>query len=436
MTKRTKDAIVLPGCKSRKVEAEFGGQVVTSDGGVSLLKSADSKINLLPRIANGFVDTRRKGSCSHSVEDLLKQRIYALALGYEDLNDHNELRNDPALQTAVGRDVDLAGASTLCRFENRIDKQALWNLSSILVDVFIESHSEPPEEIVLDFDSTDDRIHGDQEGKFYHGYYRHYCFLPLYVFCGDHLLVAYHRPSDIDNAKHALAILGLLVKRIRQDWPDVKIIYRGDSGFCRWKAMRWCENNDVGYILGFGKNKRINKLADFYIMKSALEYEATGEKQRQFGEVRYAAGTWDRERRVIVKAEHLSKGPNTRYIVTNLNGGSGELYQRYCNRGEMENKIKEQQLYLFADRTSCSAWLPNQFRLLLSGLAYTLLNTIRHFALSGTDMSRSRCDTIRLKLLKIGAVVVRNTRRVRFLLSASYPYKEVFERVCARLCPV
>lgn len=258
MTNRNSSSISFPGVKGRFFEAQFSGKAITSDGGGALLRSADRAINLLARVAKGFTDSRRAASCAHTAESLLKQRVLALALGYEDLNDHDELRNDPVLQTAVGRDVTLASASTLCRFENSIDKTSLWAMSKVLVDVFIESFASPPQEIILDFDSTDDKVHGKQEGRFFHGYYDHYCFLPLYVFCGDHLLAAYLRPSNIDNAKHAKAILGMLVKRIRQAWPDVRIVYRGDSGFCRWKTMRWCDKNDVGYILGLAKNSRIS----------------------------------------------------------------------------------------------------------------------------------------------------------------------------------
>jgi len=434
MTNRNSNSISFPGVKGRKFEAVFSGQAITSDGGGTLLRAADCMINLVSRAAKGIADQRRNASCAHSVEALLRQRVFALALGYEDLNDHDELRSDPALQSALGRDVELASASTLCRFENRIEKQALWAMSSILVDVFIESHAAPPGEIVLDFDATDDRVHGEQDGRFFHGYYRHYCFLPLYVFCGDHLLAAYLRPSNIDGAKHALGVLGLLVKWIRATWPDVKIIFRGDSGFCRWKTMRWCDSHDVDYILGLAKNSRLNELSAPLRNEARVNFERTGEKQKLFGDARYAATTWDRERRVIMKAEHLTKGANPRYVVTSLDGDPSEIYGKYCARGEMENRIKEQQLCLFSDRTSCSRWLPNQFRLLLSGLAYTLLNAIRRVGLVGTELARARCDTIRLKLLKIGAAVVRNTRRVRLLLSESCPNKELFRLVAARLC--
>ena len=435
MTKCTSTPLVFPGCKGRKVEAIFSGQAITSDGGSLLLRAADDATGLLRQAARGFTDQRRAASCLHRVEALLRQRVYALALGYEDLNDHDELRNDPAIQTAVGRDVELASASTLCRFENSVDEASLWALSRTLVDVFLHSHDRPPDEIILDFDATDDRVHGNQDGRFFHGFYDHYCFLPLYVFCGDHLLAAYLRPSNIDPAKHSLAVLGLLVRRIRAAWPRTRIVLRADSGFCRWKTMRWCDGHDVGYILGLAKNSRVAEAAAPLLASAREQFERTGAKQRLFGEVRYSAASWDRERRVIVKAEHLEKGANPRYVVTNLTDDPSGIYGKYCARGEMENRIKEQQLYLFADRTSCSRWLPNQLRVLLSGLAYTLLNAIRRQGLAGTDLARARCDTIRLKLLKIGAAVVRNTRRVRLLLSEFYPYKDLFEFVSARLSP-
>ncbi|AGW14374.1 IS1380 family transposase [Megalodesulfovibrio gigas] len=433
MTKCSADAIEFPGCRGRKVQAVFGGQTITSDGGGLLVRAADQSLGLLRRAARACTDSRRAASCAHSLESLLRQRVYALALGYEDLNDHDVLRNDPALQTAVGRDVELASAATLCRFENRVDKASLWALSALLVDVFLESHATPPAEIILDFDATDDRVHGMQEGRFFHGYYDHYCFLPLYVFCGEHLLAAYLRPSNIDPAKHALGILSLLVKRIRHAWPNTRIIYRGDSGFCRWKTMRWCDSRGVGYILGLAKNSRLAEAAAPLVTEAKERFVKTREKQKIFGEIRYAAATWDCERRVIVKAEHLEKGANPRYVVTNLDGEPSEIYGKYCARGEMENRIKEQQLCLFADRTSCSKWLPNQLRVLLSGLAYTLLQAIRRLALPGTELAQARCDTIRLKLLKIGAAVLRNSRRVQVLLSENYPFKELFALAAARL---
>lgn len=433
MTICTSDPIRFQGVKGRKVAAIFSGQTITSDGGGVLLRAADEAIGLLPRVARLFADSRRRASCAHSVENLLRQRVYALALGYEDLNDHDELRHDPALQTAVGRDVVMASASTLCRFENSVDAKSLWALSSVLVDTFIESYQKAPEEIILDFDATDDEVHGKQEGRFFHGYYDHYCFLPLYVFCGNHLLAAYLRPSNIDGAKHSLGLLGLLVKRLREVWPKTRIVVRADSGFCRWKFMRWCDSYGIDYILGLAKNANLLREAQPLLDEVHECFMQTGRKQKVFEETRYAAKTWDKERRIIIKAEHLEKGSNPRFVVTSLDGSPEELYKDYCARGEMENRIKEQQLCLFADRTSCSKWLPNQFRVLLSALAYTLINAIRQRALAGTELARARCDTIRLKLLKIGASVVRNTRRVTLMLSESCPHKTLFRLAASRL---
>jgi len=277
-------------------------------------------------------------------------------------------------------------------------------------------------------------VHGRQEGRFFHGYYDHYCFLPLYVFCGDHLLAAYLRPSNIDAAKHSLGILGLLVKRLRKVWPKTRIIVRADSGFCRWKLMRWCDSHGIDYILGIAKNAKLLKKAQPLLDEVHECFLQSGVKQKIFAETCYAAQSWDTERRVIIKAEHLEKGSNPRFVVTSLCDTPEQLYQLYCARGEMENRIKEQQLCLFADRTSCSKWLPNQFRVLLSALAYTLLNTIRQKALAGTELARARCDTIRLKLLKVGASVIRNTRRVTLMLSESCPYKALFRLAASRLC--
>lgn len=436
MTDCTAKNIEFPACKGRKVEAHFSGGDVTSDGGVMLLRQADRRLKLSERIAAHVDDWRRQKSCHHTLRDLLRQRVYGLALGYEDLNDHATVRKDPGIQAAVDRDTDLASASTLCRFENGADRQGLVSMSKELVEVFIDSFERAPSELILDFDSTDDAVHGKQEGRFFHGYYDHYCFLPLYVFCGDHLLVAYLRPSKIDGAKHAGAILCLLVKRFRKEWPKVRIIFRADSGFCRHTLLLWCDRHDVDYIVGLARNARLTALAESLIEQAEADFDATGQKQRLFGEIRYGAVTWDGERRVIVKAEHSARGKNPRFVVTNIVGEARELYDDlYCARGEMENRIKEQQLCLFADRTSCHGWWANQFRLLLSAMAYILLEAIRRYALYGTELGRARCDTIRLKLLKIGAVIIRNTRRVRFLLSSAYPWRELFFTAAGRLKP-
>ena len=430
------DSIDFPSCKRRKVEADFSGGDVSSDGGGLLLRQVDQRLGLLHEVARYLDDPRRQASCTHDYESLLRQRVFGLCLGYEDLNDHQDLRLDPAIQTSLGKDTSLASAPTLCRFESHADRKLAWTIHQVILDKFIASFDTPPEELILDFDATDDPVHGKQEGRFFHGYYDHYCFLPLYVFCNDQLLVSYLRPSNIDGAKHTGAILKLLVKCLRSVWPDVRIILRGDSGFCRHKVLTWCERNNVDYILGLAKNSRLQTMVAAIIEQAATDFNAIKEKQRLFDEVMYGAKSWGKARRVIVKAEHNSKGPNTRYIVTSLEGDPQCLYDKlYCQRGEMENRIKEQQLDLFADRTSCHKWWPNQFRLLLSSLAYVLMDTIRRLGLKNTELAKACCTTIRLKLLKIGAVILRNTRRVRFLLSSAYPYKELFRTVQLRLQP-
>ncbi len=403
---------------------------------MQLLRLADERTGLIKAIAQVIDDDRRVNSCLHDLESLLRQRVYAMALGYEDLNDHETLRDDLALQSALFRTTELASASTLCRLENKADRQTAIAMHEVLVEQFIASFDKAPRRLILDVDATDDRVHGDQQGRGYHAYYDHYCFLPLYVFCRDQLLVSYLRPSRIDGAKHAWAILALLIKRLRESWPKVAIIVRGDSGFCRWRMLRWFEEHDVDYIVGLAKNARL--LDHCYALRclAQLRYEARGKKQRLFGEFRYAAHSWDRERRVIAKAEHSVRGSNPRFVVTNLDGGSERLYDTlYCARGEMENRIKEQQMDLFADRTSCHGWWANQFRLLLSGLAYSLMESIRRLALKGTELARARCSTIRLKLLRIGAIVIRNTRRVRLLLSSAHPHQQLFMLVATRLKP-
>ena len=434
MTECNHRVFEYPTIKRRKVQASFTGGEVTSDGGVMLLRQVDRRLGLTDAVSQALDDSRRTASCQHDLRSLLRQRVYGLALGYEDLNDHQSLRRDPAFQSAVERDEYLASSPTLCRWENRANRQTAVEIHKVMVEEFISSYKQPPRELILDFDATDDAVHGNQEGRFFHGYYDHYCFLPLYVFCGKRLLVSYLRASNIDGARHSWAILSLLVKRFRQVWPQVKIVFRGDSGFCRWQILSWCERHGVGYIVGIAKNNRLLLLSEDLTDMAQSGFEVTREKQRLFDDIVYAAGTWDKKRRVIVKAEHSSKGSNPRFVVTNLTGEVQQLYDDiYCARGDMENRIKEQQLDLLADRTSCHCWWPNQLRLLLSGLAYMLVEGIRRLALAGTELARAQCGSIRLKLLKIGTVVLRNTRRVQLLMSSSYPYKELFFKVATRL---
>ena len=434
MTNSTPETIDFPACRKRRVEACFDGGDVTSNGGVMLLRQADRMLDLTARVARGLSDGRQRGKVRHRLVDMLRQRVFGIALGYEDLNDHDGLRHDLAVQTAVERDRPLASAPTLCRFENAAERDWAWAIHEELVETFIASFDRRPKKIVLDIDATDDAVHGSQDGRFFHGYYDHYCFLPLYVFCGDHLLAAYLRPANIDPAKHGLAILKLLVTRLRQVWPKVRIVVRADSGFCRWRLMSWCERAGLGYILGLAKNARLLALAAPEMAAAETLFAASGQKQRRFAELRYGAKTWNRDRRVIARLEHGPKGANPRFVVTNLGGKGQRLYERlYCARGEMENRIKEQQLGLFADRTSCHKWWPNQLRLLLASLAYVLIAAIRRIGLTATDMARAQCTTIRLRLFKIGAVVTRNTRRIRFMLSSTGPDEEVFRLLAARL---
>lgn len=434
MTECNAQLFDFPSFDRRKIEASFCGGAVSGDGGVMLLRQADRRLGLCLALDRVIADPRDPDLITHRQIDLLRQRIYGIALGYEDLNDHDTLRNDPAWQSAVERGEELASSPTLCRLEGRASRSTARAISEVLLEQFIASFKSAPDELILDFDATDDRVHGMQEGRSFHGYYGDWCFLPLYVFCGEQLLVSYLRPSNIDAARHAPAILKLLVQRLRKAWPGVKIVFRGDSGFCRWKMLRWCDHHGVDYIVGLAKNPRLLALAGTLMSESATQHEAGGEKQRLFGWIDYGAATWDRERRVIAKAEHSTQGGNPRFVVTSLDGDAQAIYDTiYCARGEMENRIKEQQLGLFADRTSCHSWWANQFRLLLSSAAYVLVEAIRRLGLQGTDLARAQVTTIRLKLLKIGTVILRNTRRIRLLFSSAYPYQELFALVARRL---
>lgn len=434
MTNCTTKNLIFPRLKNRNVIANFDGGSITSDGGCLLLREIDQKLKLTESVAKKFNDKRDPDYIEHSILTMIRQRIYGLALGYEDLNDHSALRKDIAIQTSVGQDKDLASGPTLCRLENTADRKIAVEIHKIIIEQFISSHKTPPKELVLDFDSTDDLVHGNQVGGYFHGYYKNYCFLPLYVFCGKQLLVSYLRTADKDAATHSWAILSLLVKRFRQVWPDVKIIFRGDSGFCRHQMLEWADKKKVFYIVGIAQNTNLKKYLAPFMLEAEQEFETTKEKQRKFGEFTYGAATWKRKRKIIGKAEHTEKGANPRFIVTNLDGDPQELYDNvYCARGEMENRIKEKQLYLFADRTSCHNWWPNQLRLLFSSLAYILLERLREYALSTTQFANATVETIRLKLFKIGAVITRNTRTICLMLASSYPYQAVFADIHQRL---
>jgi hypothetical protein len=452
------------GLGNRFVTARFDGGAITSDAGGLLLREVEAKTGILRRLAACFDDHRDPELVEHTVYELLAQRIFGLALGYEDLNDHDTLRHDPFLAVLVGktdptgqdrcnrrdRGKALAGKSTLNRLEltpvgadakSRYKKVVARHrdIESFFVETFLALHPEPPKEIVLDLDATDDPIHGHQLGRFFHGYYDNYCYLPLYIFCGEHLLCAKLRPSDIDGAAGAVKQLAKIVERIRQTWPDVRIIVRGDSGFCRENLMRWCENNRVDYVFGLAKNVRLQRILGRELHEAKLQFDTTGRAARVFKDFTYQTRkSWSRERRVVGKAEHLSKGSNPRFVVTSLTPEEFEaraLYENtYCARGEMENRIKEQQLCLFADRTSCATMRANQLRLWLSSVAYTLLAALREFGLRGTEMATARCDTIRLKLFKLGALIRLTVRRVWISFSESCPYQRVFAEVYENLC--
>jgi hypothetical protein len=428
-----------------------------------LLRKTEELTSIIRQFAACFTDHRNPELIEHSLEHLVAQRIYALALGYEDLNDHDDLRHDPLLATIVGkldptggsrirqRDKGkaLAGKSTLNRLEltpvgadegSRYKKITCQThaVEDLFVELFLQSFSAPPDRIILDLDATDDPIHGHQLGRFFHGYYKSYCFLPLYIFCGDHLLCARLRPSDIDASAGALKQVQRIVARIRRRWPEVEIVIRGDSGFCRDPIMTWCEADGVDYIFGLAQNPRLLKLITDELEQARQRYDATREPARVFAERTYQTlDTWSCERRVVAKAEHLEKGANPRFVVTSLDRHrhpARDLYEReYCGRGEMENRIKEQQLHLFADRTSAATMRANQIRLFFSSIAYTLLGALRRLGLSGTTMARAQCQSIRLRLLKIGALVQVTVRKVWVRLASSCPSADVFRQAFRNL---
>jgi len=420
----------------RVIEADFSGGDLSSDGGLMLLRRVDERIGLSRAVAAVLDDARDGSRITHSLRDLIAQRLYALCCGYEDLNDHDRLRTDLLMQTAVGRTTALASAPTLCRLEARATRAQAGALHGVLVDQFIGSFAVPPAELVLDIDASDVPLHGQQERTEFHAYYDHHCYLPLYVFCGQAMLACYLRRSRIDGAKNATALIKLLVARLRQAWPQVRLIVRGDSGFCRQRLLRWCERAHVGYIVGLARNARLQAQVQYAELMLADDYTHSGTKQRLIAEFAYAADSWDIERRVITRLEHGPQGNNPRFVVTNLEGEAGALYERlYCARGEAENRIKEAQLDLFGTRASCHRFAANQLRLLLAALAYTLMQRLRELALAGSELERASAATIRCRLLKIGAAIVRNTRRVRILLASHHPLRHVFASAVQALAP-
>lgn len=453
----------FPMLGSREVLADFDGGDISSDGGALLLRETERLTGIIRQFAACFTDHRNPDLTEHTVEELIAQRVYALALGYEDLNDHDDLRRDPLLATVVGkgdptgktrqrkrdRGKPLAGKSTLNRLELTpvgADKGSRYkkvvcrthDVERLFASLFLQAHSRPPERIVLDLDATDDPIHGHQLGRFFHGYYKNFCYLPLYIFCGDHLLCARLRPADIDAAAGSVKHLERIVAQVRQAWPEVKVTIRADSGFCREPIMAWCETNGVDYVLGLAQNTRLKAMITAEQEQARQEFERTQEPARVFTDLRYRTlDSWSRERRVVAKAEHLAKGANPRFVVTSLTPegrAAKPLYEEdYCGRGEMENRIKEQQLHLFADRTSAATMRGNQVRLFFSSIAYVLLSALRRLGLAGTELARAQCQTIRLKLLKVGALVRVTVRKVWVKLSSGCPYADVFRRAHANL---
>jgi hypothetical protein len=448
----------------RKVVGKFDGGNITSDAGGLFLRETEKRTGIVQQFAQCFRDLRDPDRIEHSVAELVSQRVYGLALGYEDLNDHDELRRDPLLAVLVGkkdpegetrvREQDrgkaMAGKSTLNRLEltpakptetEKRYKKILMRedeIDRLFVDVFLQAQAEAPKEIILDVDATDDPLHGNQEGRFFHGYYMNYCYLPLYIFCGEFLLCARLRPSNIDASEGSVEELERIVKQIRDTWPEVKITVRGDSGFCREKIMKWCEGNDIDYVFGLAKNERLKAIIDKELQQARQLYEETEKPARVYKDFYYETlKSWSRERRVVAKAEYLDKGSNPRFVVTSIERqwmDKAILYEKlYCGRGEMENRIKEQQLWLFADRTSAGKMRANQLRLYFSSVAYMLMQALRRLGLKGTKMAKAQCNTIRLKLFKIGAQVKISVRKVWISLASGYPYLNLFHQVFRNL---
>jgi hypothetical protein len=433
----------------REVVGEFSGGAMTSDGGALLLREADQKMNLLARFSQCFLDGRNLDLIEHPVEQMLAQRIYGLALGYEDLNDHEQLRHDPVLGVLAGKaepgEQALAGKSTLNRMElgdgrpDRYKKITFWRdaIDDLLVDVFLEAHTAAPEQIVLDIDTTDLALHGEQEGRFYHGYYDHYCYLPLYVFAGEQVLCARLRSSNIDPSAGSRKEIERIVQHIRGRWPEVTIVLRGDSGFCREELMAWCEAHQVEYVFGMARNPLLEKRVAEALEQARQQWEQTRQPARVFVEFEHetVSGTWSRRRRVVVKAEHIDGKSNPRFVVTSLGAeawAARQLYEDlYCARGDMENRIKEQ-FALFADRVSAATMRANQLRLYLSVMAYTLVCGLRRLGLHATQLASAQVGTIRLRLLKIGAQIRVTVRKIWVEMS-SFPLQNVFSQAFQQL---
>jgi len=453
MTECNQSSFGFEACGKREIVARFDGGTISSDGGAFLLRQTDKRLNLLPRLAECFLDGRSQDRIAHTVEEMLAQRIYALALGYEDINDHEQLRKDPVFGILAGRaelEQPLAGKSTLNRMElgtginDRYKKITFWKeaVDELLVKLFMESRQSAPGEIVLDVDTTDLPLHGRQEGRFFHGYYDCYCYLPLYVFCGEHVLCARLREANHDAAFGCLAEIQRIVAQIRASWPAVKIVLRGDSGFCRNELMNWCENNGVDFVFGLARNQRLRKIIGQQMHEATQQWSQTGKPARIFTEFEYRTkkktkkGGWERQRRVVAKAEHIDGKENPRFVATSLTSGDWEarkLYEElYCARGDMENRIKEQ-FSLFADRVSTETMRGNQMRLYLSAMAYTLVSGLRRLGLKATALAQAQVATIRTKLLKIGAQIRVTVRKVWVSMASSYPWQSLYQQVWSNL---
>jgi hypothetical protein len=450
MTECTESSFKFKAHFSREVVARFDGGTMSSDGGALLLRQTDERLNLLARLADCFEDHRCPWLISHGVQELVSQRVYALALGYEDLSDHDQLREDPLLALLSGKrnlgEEALAGKSTLNRLELGTEQPSRYKkihcrqeaVEKLLTALFVEAHSEAPECVVLDLDVTDLPLHGHQEGRFFHGYYDEYCYLPLYIFAGEHLLCARLRTADQDASAGSQEEVERIVGQIRAAWPEVKIILRADSGFCREELMKWCEDNGVGYVFGFARNDKLRRIIAPQMEEAARQQAATGKPARVFTEFLYqtTTGSWSRARRMVAKAEQIEGKENPRYVVTNLSAEqwpARQLYEElYCQRGEVENRIKEQ-LSLFATRVSAETMRANQLRLSFSAMAYVLLHGLRRLGLQGTELARAQATTIRLRLLKIGARIRITARRVWFSLASSYPLQPLFAQVWTAL---
>jgi hypothetical protein len=452
MTECNQSSFGFEACGKREIVARFDGGTISSDGGALLLRQTDKRLNLLPRLAGCFLDGRNQKQVEHSILEMLSQRIYGLALGYEDVNDHEELRKDPVFGILAGRENSeepLAGKSTLNRMElgsgtpDRYKKITFWKeaLDELLVKIFLESHQQAPEQIILDVDTTDLPLHGQQEGRFFHGYYDCYCYLPLYIFCGEHVLCARLREANHDAAFGSRQEIQRVVGQIRAAWPKVKIIIRGDSGFCRNELMSWCESQGVDFVFGMARNQKLRKIIGAQMHQATQQWNQTGQPARVFTGFEYQTkktkkGGWDRERRVSAKAEHIDGKENPRFVVTSLAAGQWPaqvLYEElYCARGDMENRIKEQ-FTLFADRVSAETMRANQLRLYLATMAYMLVSGLRRLGLKATTLAQAQVSTIRTKLLKIGAQIRVTVRKVWVSMASSYPWQDLYQQVWTNL---